>query len=89
MNARPSNSTLTITTKGQVTLRQDVLRHLGVGPGDKIAITALADGRVEVSAVRPSGDIADVFGAEKRDGQAPVSIEAMNEAIADGWAGRR
>ncbi|MFN9685015.1 MAG: AbrB/MazE/SpoVT family DNA-binding domain-containing protein, partial [Cyanobacteriota bacterium] len=26
-------ATLTVTAKGQVTLRQDLLRHLGVQPG--------------------------------------------------------
>jgi hypothetical protein len=29
-------STLTVTAKGQVTLRKDVLEHLGVHPGEKI-----------------------------------------------------
>jgi hypothetical protein len=30
-------------------------------------------------------NISDVFGMLKRDGQEPVSIGAINEAIADGW----
>ena len=29
---------LTITAKGQVTLRKDLLKHLGVRPGEKIAV---------------------------------------------------
>ena len=29
---------LTVTAKGQVTLRKDVLNHLGVRPGDKITV---------------------------------------------------
>ena len=29
-------STLTVTAKGQVTLRRDLLEHLGVQPGEKI-----------------------------------------------------
>jgi bifunctional DNA-binding transcriptional regulator/antitoxin component of YhaV-PrlF toxin-antitoxin module len=28
-------STLTVTAKGQVTLRKDVLEHLGVHPGER------------------------------------------------------
>ena len=28
-------STLTVTAKGQVTLRKDILKHLGVQPGEK------------------------------------------------------
>src|SRR5215470_6960287 len=31
-------STLTITAKGQVTLRKDLLEHLGVRPGEKITV---------------------------------------------------
>jgi hypothetical protein len=31
-------STLTVTAKGQVTLRKDLLKHLGVQPGEKITI---------------------------------------------------
>ena len=31
-------STLTVTSKGQVTLRKDLLTHLGVHPGDKITV---------------------------------------------------
>ena len=33
--------TLTITTKGQVTLRQELLCHLGVAPGDRIELITL------------------------------------------------
>ena len=29
---------LTVTAKGQVTLRKDVLEHLGVRPGDNVAL---------------------------------------------------
>ncbi|MBC7636782.1 MAG: AbrB/MazE/SpoVT family DNA-binding domain-containing protein, partial [Acetobacteraceae bacterium] len=36
--------TLTITAKGQVTLRKDVLAHLGLRPGDKLVIDKLPDG---------------------------------------------
>jgi hypothetical protein len=34
-------STLTITAKGQVTLRKDFLEHLGVRPGEKITVDKL------------------------------------------------
>ena len=58
-------STLTVTAKGQVTLRKDLLEHLGVHPGEKIAVEKLPDGRIEVAA-RPTGKISDVFGYLKR-----------------------
>jgi AbrB family looped-hinge helix DNA binding protein len=79
--------TLTITTKGQVTLRKEVLRHLGVAPGAKVQVELLPDGRVELRPAVKTGKISDVFGMLRREGQRPVSIEEMNEAIAAGWAG--
>lgn len=83
-------STLTVTAKGQITLRKDLLQHLGIEPGGKIHVDKLPDGRIEVRAARPSGKVSDVFDAFKReDGGAILSIEDMNEIAARGWAGRR
>lgn len=81
-------TTLTITSKGQVTLRKEFLEHLGVRPGETVCVEKLPGGRVEVRANRPTGKISDVFGSLKVNGPA-LSIEEMNEIIADGWAGRR
>lgn len=80
-------TTLTVTAKGQVTLRRDLLHHLGVSPGDKITIDKLPNGRIQVAAAR-TGKISDLFGVLKRPGQPTLTIEEMNEVIADGWAGR-
>jgi AbrB family looped-hinge helix DNA binding protein len=83
-------STLTVTAKGQVTLRKDLLEHLGVHPGEKITVDKLPDGRIEVKAARPTGKISDAFGIlrTKRKGRT-LSIEDMNKIIARGWAGKR
>ena len=83
-------TTLPVTAKGQVTLRKDLLEHLGVQPGEKISVEKLPNGRIEVKATRPAGKISDVFGylKTKRKGKV-LSIEEMNEIIADGWAGKR
>jgi len=82
--------TLTVTAKGQVTLRKDVLEHLDVRPGEKISVDKLPDGRIEVKAVRPTGKISDAFGLlkGKRKGRS-LSIYEMNEIVARGWAGKR
>ena len=82
-------STLTVTAKGQVTLRKDILEHLGVRPGEKISVDKLPDGRVEVKAARPTGKISDVFGFLKREKGPSLSIEDMNRIAARGWAGKR
>jgi AbrB family looped-hinge helix DNA binding protein len=82
-------STLTVTAKGQVTLRKDLLQHLGVQPGEKVSVDKLPDGRIEVKAARPSGKISDVFNLLKREGGPTLSIEEINRIAADGWAGKR
>jgi len=82
-------STLTVTAKGQVTLRKDVLEHLGVRPGEKITVDKLPDGRVEVKAAQPAGKISDVFNFLKRKKGPSLSIEEINRIAARGWARRR
>jgi AbrB family looped-hinge helix DNA binding protein len=82
-------STLTVTAKGQVTLRKDLLKHLGVHPGEKITVDKLPDGRIEVKAARPTGNIADAFGFLKRKNGPILSIEEIGKVAARGWAGKR
>ena len=68
---------LTVTAKGQVILRKNFLKHLGVQPGEKVAVDKLPDGRIEVKAGRPGGKIADVFNVLKREDARSLSIEEM------------
>jgi len=74
---------LTVTAKGQVTLRRAVLAHLGVEPGAKLSVSLLENGRIELVAVALD-DIKDLRGALRRPGQRPVSLEEMQEAIEAG-----
>lgn len=82
-------ATLTVTSKGQVTLRKDVLQHLGVAAGQKLQVSKLPGGRVEVCAMKGVGSIEDLFGmlAGKTDKRA--TLEEISQAIEDGWSGRR
>jgi AbrB family looped-hinge helix DNA binding protein len=82
-------STLTVTAKGQVTLRKDLLKHLGVQPGEKITVDKLPDGRIEVKAARPTGKISDAFDFLKRKDGPSLTIEEMNKIASRGWAGKR
>lgn len=80
-------SSLTVTAKGQVTLRKDILEHLGVNPGEQISVEKLPDGKIEVRAA-PAGEIAAVFGLlKKKDGPA-LSIAQINEIAREGWSGK-
>jgi antitoxin PrlF len=82
-------TTLLITAKGQVTLRKELLRHLGVAPGDKVAVDFLPDGRAELRSATPAGSIEKFFGSLQRPGTKALSIDEISEAAAQGWAGRR
>ena len=78
--------TLTVTAKGQITLRKEVLEHLGVRPGDKIDIDLLKDGRLQVRG-KYGRPVESIFGMLKRPATPTRSIEELNEAAAAGWAG--
>ena len=80
-------ATLTVTARGQVTFRKDVLQHLGIKPGEKIELDLLPDGRAELKAARPSGTIQGFLGLLAGKTKKVASIEEMNEAAAAGWAG--
>lgn len=78
---------LTVTARGQVTFRKDVLKHLGIHPGDRIRLDLLPDGRAELQAERPQGSWRALRGVltGKTNG-ARLSIEQVNQTIAS--AGR-
>jgi antitoxin PrlF len=81
-------TTLTVTAKGQVTLRKEVLRHLRVGPGQKVEVDMLPNGHIEIRA-KPTGSIEDFIGCAHRPGTKRLTIEEINEIAAQGWAGIR
>ena len=82
-------TTLTVTSKGQVTLKKELLQHLGVKPGQKIEVDVIPDGKLAISAARSKGGWDEVYGmlADRTDKVA--TIEEMNETIRKGWAGER
>lgn len=81
--------TLTVTTRGQVTFRKDVLQHLGIRPGEKIEFEKQPNGRVILRAERPAGTWDDVFGILAGKTKKVATIEEINEAAAAGWAGEK
>ena len=79
-------TTLQITAKGQITLKKEILAHLGVGPGDQVDVDITARG-VTLLPKRQTGSIDDLVGLFAGT-QTRLSTEQMNEVVADGWAGR-
>ena len=72
----------TVTSKGQTTLPRDVRAALGLNPGDRVRYVIL-DGEVLLLKARPVSDLAGLL---RRPGTKPVTLEAMDEAIAAGAA---
>ncbi|HZZ62097.1 MAG TPA: transcriptional regulator [Roseiarcus sp.] len=78
-------TTLTVTARGQVTFRKDVLKHLGVQPGGKIHLALLPDGRAELTADEPQGSFRELHGFLKgKTNGARLSIQEIGDAIAEG-----
>lgn len=80
--------TLTVTARGQATLNRDLLRHLGVEPGQRIEVRELPDGRIEVRAA-PSVTIEGFIGRLAGKSARVLEIDEMNEIAAGGWAGSK
>jgi len=79
--------TLTVTARGQVTFRKEILQHLGIRPGEKIEFDKLPDGRVALRAARPAGKIDDFIGLLAGRSKKIATLEEINDAAAAGWAG--
>lgn len=80
-------TTLTVTSRGQVTFRKDVLKHLGIQPGGKIRLHLLPDGRAELEADQPKGSWQALQGILKgKTNGARLSIEDINDAITEAGA---
>jgi bifunctional DNA-binding transcriptional regulator/antitoxin component of YhaV-PrlF toxin-antitoxin module len=81
-------ATLTVTAKGQVTFRKEVLQHLGIKPGEKIELDLLPDGRGMLKAARPTATIEGFCGLLAGRTKKVATIEEINEATAQAWAGK-
>jgi AbrB family looped-hinge helix DNA binding protein len=82
-------STLKITSKGQVTLRKEVLDQLGVKPGDKVTVEPVGPGRVEIRAAKAKADLEKFFGCLKNPRGRKLTLEQINRFAREGWAGKR
>lgn len=79
-------TTATLTSKGQITIPVDVRRALNVDTGDRVEFVEVAVGRYEfVAATRSATELKGMFAKPGK----PVSIEAMNAAIAKRAAAAR
>ena len=82
-------ATLTITAKGQITLKQELLRHLKVAPGQKVAVKKLPDGRLVVEAAPKTGSVAKFSGCLAKKGTPRFTIAQIKKFTEEAWAGKR
>lgn len=80
-------ASLMVTMKGQVTLKRDLLQHLGIKPGERVDFDKMPGGELRVRAARPAGAIENFIGRHAGKVKTPITIEEMNELAAAGWAG--
>ncbi len=73
----------TITSKGQVTIPVELRRTAGLDVGTQVEFIVNARQRIEL--VPRHGDIRSLRGAVPKPA-APVSVDQMKAAVADGWA---
>jgi antitoxin PrlF len=82
-------ATLTVTAKGQITLKQDLLRHLRIVPGQKVEVDKLPDGRLVVGSALPKHSIAEFSGSLAKKGTRRLTIAQIKKITEDAWAGKR
>ncbi len=75
---------LTVTTKGQITLRRELLQYLGIAPGQQIEVDKLAHGVLALHAKTPHG--LDAFVACLPPPPKAMSVDDMNTLLAKAWA---
>ena len=82
-------TSLTVTMKGQVTLKRELLQHLGIKPGERIALEKLPGGELRLRAERPAGTISSFIGRHAGKMKKPLTVDEINEIAASGWAGEK
>jgi antitoxin PrlF len=81
-------STLTITSKGQVTFKKGWLEHLKAKPGDRLEVRPLSDGRLEIK-VAPAQGIESVFGLLAKKTAVKATLADIKAASERAWTGHR
>ena len=82
-------ATLTVTSRGQVTLRKEALQHLGIRPGDKIELALMPGGKGVITAAKPAGTIDMFVGLLAGKTAKVATLDEMHEAAVQGWAGHK
>ena len=82
-------TTLTVTAKSQITLKQELLRHLKVAPGQKVEVDKLPDGQLLVKPTEQKHSIEGFSGLLAKKGAPKLTIAQIKKITEDAWAGKR
>jgi antitoxin PrlF len=69
-----------ITTKGQATIPKAIREHLGLKPGDRVKFFVHPNGSVVLLPKLPASALRGMLKSSRKG----VTVEIMNEAIAEG-----
>lgn len=79
-------ATSTLTSKGQITIPKEIRDHLKLRTGHRLEFRIAHDGHV---LIQPrSRDVRELKGIVRSHRRKPVSVEEMDDAIAQGFAGK-
>jgi antitoxin PrlF len=76
-----------VTAKGQITLKRDLLQHLGIRPGERVDLEKMPGSELRLRAARATGTIDGFLGVLAGKTKKIATLEEINEAAASGWAG--
>ena len=74
----------TMTSKGQITIPKDVRDDLGLEAGSTVLFVKVGEGSYRM--VARTGRIQDLAGILQRTDQRPLTIDEINEGVADAAA---
>lgn len=77
---------LTITSRGQVTFRKEVLQHLGIQPGEKIELDLLPGGRGLIKAPQPAHGLEGFVGLLAGKSSKRATLAEISESTSHAWA---
>ena len=80
-------TSLSITAKGQITLRRELLQYMGIAPGQQVEVHKQANGVLTLQAKAPEG--LDAFAGCLPPPLKALHVDEMNAIIANGWMGQR
>ena len=76
--------TSTLTSKGQITIPKEIRKWLRLQTGHRLEFHIDVNGKVTL--IPRNGDVRSLKGILRSKRKRPVSVEEMNEAIAEGFS---